>query len=103
MANVKAEASEIEGLLKASFKEEQEAHKKEFFIIVNNIKNELRNEQSRRHQLEAHLAESESQFFSKVQNLEEKNNILQSRVEQADLEATKSRMNFLHSKTSENI
>jgi cation transport regulator ChaC len=103
VANVKAEATEIEHLLKISFKEEQEANKIETFTFINNIKNELMNEQSRRQQLQAHLSESESQFFNQIQKLEEKNLFLQNKIEQADLEAVKSRMSFLHSKTSDSL
>jgi hypothetical protein len=57
------------------------------------------NEQSRKQQLQAHLSQSESQFFNQIQKLEEKIIFLQNKVEQADLEATKIRMNFLHKKT----
>jgi hypothetical protein len=60
-------------------------------------------ELSRRQQLQAHLSESESQFFNQIQKLEEKNIFLQNKVEQAELEATKIRMNFFHSKTSDSI
>mmetsp|Transcript_25813 Transcript_25813/g.24647 ORF Transcript_25813/g.24647 Transcript_25813/m.24647 type:complete len:1282 (+) Transcript_25813:133-3978(+) len=99
VANVKAEASESEHLLKLSFKEDQEAYKIETFTLINNIKNELMNEQSRKQQLQAHLSQSESQFFNQIQKLEEKIIFLQNKVEQADLEATKIRMKFLHNKT----
>lgn len=100
VCNIKIEANSIENLLKSSYKEEIQQYRTQNNLIVDNLKVELRNEQSRKQQLQAHLIESEKQLLYRIQLLEEKLVILLARTEQAELEATKLKMESLHNTVS---
>ena len=95
--NVRTESIELEKILKSSFQEETEAYKLESTVALEGLKKELKYEQTRRQQLQAHLTESETELLTKIQKLEEINMNLQNKADVAVLESTRLKLDSLHS------
>lgn len=103
MINARAESSELEIMLKASFQEEYDALKSEASHALESAQKELKYEHSRRQQLQNNLIESESHLLNKIQLLEEANMDLRNKADQADLESTRLKMTTLHDRMSQGL